>query len=168
MEGGIGIRSDLDPNLIARKLSVCRSVLCASPGYVRDHGIPAGVEELGLRNCLTHSYYGKSLWQFECNGSPVSVAVSGNISANEATSLLQATLADAGIALLPTFLAAPLIRSGQLLALLPDHRPREMNIYGVYASRKQMPATLRSMLDFLAQRFTAEPDWDASFNMKVA
>jgi len=24
------------------------------------------------------------------------------------------------------------------------------------------------MLDFLAQRFTAEPDWDASFNVKVA
>ncbi len=158
----IRISNDLDPNLIARKLSVCRSVLCASPGYLRDHGAPASVEELGLRNCLTHSYYGKSLWQFECNGSPVSVAVSGNISANEATSLLQATLADAGIALLPTYLVAPLIRSGQLIVLLPEHRPREMGIYGVYASRKQMPATLRSMLDFLAQRFTAEPDWDAS------
>ncbi|MCE6984469.1 LysR family transcriptional regulator, partial [Pseudomonas frederiksbergensis] len=30
----------------------------------------------------------------------------------------------------------------------------------VYTSRKHMPATLRSMLDFLAERFTAEPIWD--------
>ncbi|MGV8899714.1 MAG: LysR family transcriptional regulator [Burkholderiaceae bacterium] len=158
----IRISSDLDPNLIARKLTVCRSVLCASPGYVREYGAPASVAELGLRNCLTHSYYGKSLWQFENGGIPAAVAVNGNISANEATSLLQATLADAGIALLPTFLVAPLIRSGKLILLLPEYRPREMGVYGVYASRKHMPASLRSMLDFLAQRFTAEPDWDAA------
>ena len=35
-----------------------------------------------------------------------------------------------------------------------------MNIYAVYASRKHMPATLRSMLDFLSERFTEEPAWD--------
>jgi hypothetical protein len=31
----------------------------------------------------------------------------------------------------------------------------------VYASRKHMPATLRTMLDFLAGRFTEVPAWDA-------
>ena len=103
----IRISSELDPNLIARKLTVCRSVLCASPGYVREHGAPLSVAELGLRNCLTHSYYGKSLWQFESSGVPEAVAVSGNISANEAACLLQATMANAGIALLPTYLVAP-------------------------------------------------------------
>jgi DNA-binding transcriptional LysR family regulator len=156
----IRISNDLDPNLIARRLTVCRSVVCAAPSYLRAHAAPRRVEELGLHNCLTHSYYSKSLWHFERGGAPVAVAVSGNISANESTSLLQAALCGAGVALLPTYLAAPLIRSGQLVALLPDARPRDLSIHAVYASRKNMSAALRTMLDFLAAEFAPEPAWD--------
>ncbi len=155
----IRVSKELDPNLIARKLSVCRSVVCASPAYLHKHGTPTQIEQLSQHNCLVHSYYG-SVWQLEHENVPVNVAVKGNISANDATSLAQATLAGAGIALLPTYLAAPFIQSGQLLSLLPDYHPQEFGIYGVYASRKHMPMTLRTMLDFLAERFTLEPAWD--------
>lgn len=88
----VRITNDLDPNLIARKLAVCRSVVCASPEYLGREGEPARVEDLSLRNCLTHSYFGKSLWRFERDGVPVDVPVSGNISANEVSVLLQAAL----------------------------------------------------------------------------
>lgn len=155
----IRISKELDPNLIARRLTVCRSVVCASPAYIREHGKPTQAEQLALHNCLTHSYYG-SVWLLERDQLPVNVAVKGNISANDASSLVQAALAGAGIALLPTFLAAPYIRSGQLLSLLPEYHPQEFGVFGVYASRKHMPATLRTMLDFLAARFTDEPEWD--------
>ena len=156
----IRITNDLDPNLIARRLTVCRSVVCASPAYLQTHAAPRHVEDLPRHNCLTHSYFGKSLWHFERQGEPVAVAVSGNISSNETPSLVQAALAGAGIAMVPTYLAAPLVRSGQLVALLPDAAPRPLAIHAVYSSRRHMPAALRSMLDFLAERFPAEPAWD--------
>ena len=105
-------------------------------------------------------YYGKSLWHFTAHGEAVSVPVQGNISANEASTLLSATLAGAGVSLLPTYQAGCHVRSGELVRLLPDAEPLPMNIYAVYASRKHMPATLRSMLDFLAERFTENPAWD--------
>ena len=152
--------NDLDPNLIARKLTVCRSVLCASPAYLREHSAPQQVEELSRHNCLTHSYYGKSLWHFTRGGEDVAVPVQGNISANEASTLLSATLAGAGVSLLPTYQAGIHVQQGTLVRLLPQAEPRVLNIYAVYASRKHMPATLRSMLDFLAARFTEEPAWD--------
>lgn len=155
----IRISKELDPNLIARRLTVCRSVVCASPAYLHEHGKPTQPEQLALHNCLTHSYYG-SVWLLERDNEPVNVAVKGNISANDATSLVQATLAGAGVTLLPTFLAAPFIRSGQLQALLPEYHPQEFGVFGVYASRKHMPATLRTMLDFLAERYADGPDWD--------
>ena len=157
----IRITNRLDPNLIARKLSVCRSVVCAAPAYLHKHSKPLRVEDLALHNCLTHSYVGKSLWQFTRDGEPSSVAVSGNISANESMVLLHAALAGAGIAFLPTYSAGPLIRSGKLVALLPEYEPSQLDIYGVYASRKHMSAALRSMLDFLAERLTLTPVWDA-------
>lgn len=157
----IRISKELDPNLIARKLTVCRSMVCAAPDYLREHGTPTQAEQLALHNCLTHSYYG-SVWLLERDGMPVNIAVKGNISANDATSLVQAALAGAGVTMLPTYLAAPFIQSGRLIALLPEYHPQEFGIFGVYASRKHMPATLRTMLDFLAERFTDEPAWDKS------
>lgn len=152
--------NDLDPNLIARRLTVCRSVICASPAYLRSNPTPLQVQDLSQHNCLTHSYFGRSLWHFEVHGEAVAVPVQGNISANEAMTLQRAALAGVGIAMLPTYQAAAALRSGELMRLLPHARPRELNLNAVYTSRKHMPATLRSMLDFLAERFTAEPRWD--------
>ncbi|KAF1011403.1 MAG: HTH-type transcriptional regulator DmlR [Pseudomonas fluorescens] len=152
--------NDLDPNLIARKLTVCRSVICASPGYVVEHAAPRKVEDLSRHNCLTHSYFGKSLWHFEEEGEQVSVPVTGNITANEASTLLSATLAGAGVAMLPSYQAGDYIRRGELVRLLPHAEPRQMNMYAVYASRKHMPTALRSLLDFLVLRFPEDPAWD--------
>ena len=151
---------ELDPSLIARKLTVCRSLLCASPAYLREHPAPVQVDDLSQHNCLTHTYFGKSLWHFTCDGDEVSVPVQGNISANEASTLLSATLSGAGVSLLPSYQAGEHVLRGDLVRLLPDAEPRVMTIYAVYASRKHMPSALRSMLDFLAARFTPEPSWD--------
>ncbi|AZF25606.1 LysR family transcriptional regulator [Pseudomonas sp. R2-60-08W] len=153
--------NDLDPNLIARRLTVCRSVVCATPAYLQVHPAPQKVEDLARHNCLTHSYFGKNLWHFEENGEHVSVPVHGNITANEASTLLRVTLAGAGVAMLPSYQAGDLIRSGELVRLLPGAEPRQMNIYAVYASRKHMPSALRSLLDFLVLRFPEAPAWDA-------
>ena len=155
------ITNELDPNLIARELMWCRSVICASPDYLREHGPPQRIEELGARNCLTHFYYGKSVWHFDHNGEPVSVPVSGNISTNESAALMQMTLAGAGIAMLPLYLVAPALRSGELIEVLPEYRAQGARLYAVYASRKHMPASLRTMLEFLAERFRSVSEWDS-------
>ena len=152
--------SDLDPNLIARRLTVCRSVVCASPAYLMEHPAPQKVEDLARHNCVTHAYFGKSLWHFEEAGEPISVPVHGNITGNESSTLLRVTLAGAGVSLLPSYEAGDYIRRGELVRLLPDAEPRQMNIYAVYASRKHMPSALRSLLDFLVLRFPEEPAWD--------
>lgn len=152
--------NDLDPNLIARRLTVCRSVVCATPAYLLAHPAPRKVEDLARHNCLTHAYFGKSLWHFEEGGEHISVPVHGNITANEASTLLRVTLAGAGVAMLPSYQAGDYVRRGELVRLLPDAEPRHMNIYAVYASRKHMPLALRSLLDFLVQRFPEEPVWD--------
>lgn len=152
--------NDLDPNLIARRLTVCRSVVCATPAYLREHPAPQKVEDLARHNCLTHSYFGKSLWHFEEGGEHVSVPITGTITSNEASTLLRVTLAGAGVAMLPSYQAGDYIRRGELVRLLPGAEPRQMNIYAVYASRKHMPSALRSLLDFLVERFPEEPIWD--------
>jgi DNA-binding transcriptional LysR family regulator len=42
--------------------------------------------------------------------------------------------------------------------VLPDYQVEELGIHAVYASRRQMPTTMRSFLDFLVDRF-ASPEF---------
>jgi len=156
------ITNELDPNLIARPLSSCASVVCASPAYLAAHGTPRHPQDLALHNCLTYSYFGKSLWHFDLQGVKSAVAVSGNLSANESVVLMAGTVQGAGISMQPYYSAAPLLGSGELIELMPDYRPQSMGIYGIYTSRRQMPATLRTMLDFLVEWFAHDPDWQAT------
>ncbi|EMW1016980.1 LysR family transcriptional regulator [Serratia marcescens] len=156
------ITSELDPNLIARPLSTCASVVCAAPAYLAAHGTPRQPQDLALHNCLTYSYFGKSLWHFDAQGVKSAVAVSGNLSANESVVLMAGTVQGAGISMQPYYSAAPLLASGELVELLPDYRPQSMGIYGIYTSRRQMPATLRTMLDFLVEWFATDPQWQTT------
>ena len=149
----IRITNQLDPNLIARPLGQCSSVICAAPVYLERHGVPQRAEDLALHNCLTYAYFGKSLWNFERAGEELSVPVSGNLSANDSVVLLRAAVEGAGITMQPTFSVSPLIASGQLVALLPQDVPQTLGIYGIYSSRQHQTATLRTMLDFLVDWF---------------
>ncbi|OAT18329.1 LysR family transcriptional regulator [Buttiauxella gaviniae ATCC 51604] len=156
------ITNELDPNLIARPLSTCASVVCAAPAYLAANGTPNHPEDLASHNCLTYNWFGKSLWHFDRAGEKSAVAVSGNLSANESVVLLAGTLQGAGISLQPYYSAAPLLAKGELVELLPGYQPQEMGIYGIYTTRKQMPATLRAMLDYLVEWFATDEQWRAT------
>ncbi len=154
----VRISRAIDPALIARRLAPCRSVLCAAPSYLAERGAPATADALAAHNCLTHHYVGKSVWHLQRDGRAIAVAVGGNISANEASLLLEAVRAGAGIAMLPTYQIAPLLRSGELIEVLPDYQVEGLDIHAVYASRRQLPTIMRSFLDFLLERF-ASPEF---------
>ena len=81
-----------------------------------------------MHNCLTYSYFGKSLWHFDAQGVKSAVAVSGNLSANESVVLIAGTVQGAGISPQPYYSAAPLLASGELVELLPGYRPQSMGI----------------------------------------
>lgn len=153
------ITNELDPNLIARPLSTCASVVCAAPAYLAANGTPNHPEDLASHNCLTYNWFGKSLWHFDRAGEKSAVAVSGNLSANESVVLLAGTLQGAGVSLQPYYSAAPLLEKGELVELLPGYQPQAMGIYGIYTTRKQMPATLRAMLDYLVEWFATDEQW---------
>jgi DNA-binding transcriptional LysR family regulator len=86
------------------------------------------------------------------------------VSANDATWLAELVRQGMGIGLLPTYLVAPQLRSGELVVLLRDYSLDEMGIHGVYLSRRQMPLVVRVFLDFLAERFGDEPEWDRALS----
>lgn len=160
------ITGELETSLIARPLASCQSVICAAPAYLQRHGVPRTVAELSQHNCLAYSYHGRNWWRFEAEAGagqpPQAVAVSGNLVADDSVALLQAALHGVGISQQPRYSAAPYLRSGELVELLPQHVPQDLGVYGVYLSRDRQPATLRTMLDFLVRWFQTDADWLAA------
>lgn len=151
----IRVTKELEPGVIARKLGEVGSVICASPGYLRAHGSPAHVRDLGAHNCLTYAHYGRSMWHFKAQGEHLAVPVAGNFSTNEAAIVVRAALNGTGIALLPRFAAAQAMADGRLVALLPDFEVESLGAFAVYLSRERMPSALRVLIDFLAGQLGA-------------
>ncbi|OAT48274.1 LysR family transcriptional regulator [Proteus hauseri ATCC 700826] len=155
------ITNHLEPNLIARPLATCISVVCASNDYLAQKGVPKTPDELAHHQCLTYRFFGRSLWEFNQGDERFSVPVEGNLSANESVVLLQATLRNAGISLQPYYSVKPYLENGELIQILSDYQAQPMGIYAVLASRQNMPAAVRALLDFLVEWFSLSPHWNA-------
>lgn len=154
------------PGMISRFLARCASVVCAAPGYLERRGMPLQPIDLLQHNCLNHTRFGH-IWRFSHRPGNTpdaridDVEVAGSFSANDAMVLLSSALAGEGIVHLPTFTTAAYLRSGALVPLLSDYSLPELDIYAVYASRKYLPATTRTLLDFLLSDIGQfqEVDW---------
>lgn len=146
------ITSELDPNIIAKRIGTCRSVLCASKEYIEQFGKPAILENLQNHECLIYSYFGRhGLWKFMKAGEAISQPVKGRFMASDADVLLKATLGSMGVSYQPRANAQPYLDSGELVEILPEYIPVDLGIYGVYRSRQKMPQALRLLLDMLSE-----------------
>ncbi|NUA46043.1 HTH-type transcriptional regulator DmlR [Dickeya solani] len=112
-----------------------------------------------MHNCLTYSFFGKSLWRFTRKGEAVAIPVGGSFSANDSLMLLEAALNGAGVSLQPVYSVTDLIASKRLIALFPEAQPQELDIYAAYHSRERMPSALRALVDFLAEWFDGNLEW---------
>lgn len=147
----IRITDSLDPNVIARKLGELNSVLCASPDYITEFGMPTHVSQLETRNCLTYSYFNNSEWHFSGEPQSHSVTVSGNLNSNDTTLLLQSALQGLGITMQPKLSVADYLKSKALIEVLSEFQPRAIGVHGVYQSREYMSKALRYFIDELAE-----------------
>lgn len=159
----VRITNTLDPTVIARRLAVCRSKLCASPAYLQRQGIPRTFDDLRHHLCVAHAFgIGKHYRFTTAEGEAVEVPVDWRFHTNETAVLRRAVLAGAGVAMLPTYYIGDDLRSGRLLALLPEYEPETMGIHALYLSRQHQPLALRLLVDFLAHTFGgAVAPWDA-------
>ncbi len=157
----IRIAEMADTSLIARKLSSCKLVYCASPKYLKEHGTPNVPQDLALHHCLLYSNADKpDTWSFYGPAGIENVRVSGPLTTDNGHILRAAALADLGIVFMPTFIVGEDLRNGSLQQVLSDYCPPELNINAVFPSRRYLSAKVRTFIDFAAQYFSDEPAWD--------
>ena len=151
-----------DSTMIARKLFEVRTVIAASPHYLKSPGTPLRPEELSDHDCLVYSNLSdpdKWTWK-DANGKEHVVKVNTVLRASSGDFLANAAAHGLGIVIQPTFLAAEAIRQGNLVPILQDYEWPVTPAYAVYPPTRHLSYRVRTFIDFLVERFADTPHWD--------
>lgn len=159
LDMAIRITSRLDDTLVAKRLTVSRRLLVASPDYLRQRGTPFHPRELRAHDCIS-TQPGES-WPFVVDGQLQAFNARGRLSCASAPARLQAAEQGLGIAYLPSYLLRQALDGGRLLPLLGDYTRVEEDICLVCPGPRHIAQQVRALAEFLAQRLH-DPWWDAS------
>lgn len=151
----------VDASMIARQLGVSQVLLCASPGYVKQHGMPRKLADISHHACLNFSYeHIRHYWPMhDTHGNTVHIPVNAKVLSNNGTLLRHCALAGMGLMLLPSFALGDDLTAGRLVRLLPDHPLGRLSMALIYPSRRLLSAKVRSFVDFITTQFP-QPESD--------
>jgi DNA-binding transcriptional LysR family regulator len=149
-----------DARIVARKLAPNRRLLCASPRYLRDHGIPNTPADLRRHNCIGirqgSDAYG--VWRLTAGkgakARTETVRVRGNLTTNDGEIAVNWALEGHGILMRAEWDIERFLRSGRLVQVLPQYATPEADIYAVYHQRHQLSSRLRLFVEFMAEKFS--------------
>ena len=146
-----------DSTLVARRIGVIDSVLCAAPSYLADRGRPKTVSDLAAHECvLFRAPGGRMRWRLTGPSGEETVDVHGRVSVDEIMFLTHLTASGAGIGLVPVSAAHALFETGALETLMPQYRSTGAALSIVLPSARFVPARVALLRDFLVERLTAE------------
>ncbi|MBQ0715374.1 MAG: LysR family transcriptional regulator, partial [Paraperlucidibaca sp.] len=102
-------------SLIAKRIAPVRLVMCASPEYLQQHGMPKSLQDLKAHRYLRYSYLEDDANQLAHRWLRSSDrARSNELVCNNGDVLVESAIAGAGIALQPTFISGAAIKEGKL------------------------------------------------------
>ncbi|HEY5712587.1 MAG TPA: LysR family transcriptional regulator [Allosphingosinicella sp.] len=146
-----------DSALVARRIAPVRKAVIASTAYLDQHGRPQRPADLTDHHILM---YNNEQWRFRVGERWETVRVAPRMRTNNGEMLRAATQAGIGIAMLPSFIAAPAIEDGSVEVILRDFPLDEGALHAVMPPGRATTARVRALVDFLVARFGPEPAWD--------
>ncbi|MEX5747390.1 LysR substrate-binding domain-containing protein [Massilia sp. X63] len=154
----VRIGDDIPPQLVARKLMDNHRILCASPGYIAQHGMPASLQELAGHQCLAikereHPF---GSWRLRGrDGEEETVRVSGALSTNHGEIALRWAVEGAGIVLRSLWDARSYLDAGSLVQVLPAYT-QPASVWAVYPQRLAGSGRVQVCVDFLRRQLAQD------------
>ena len=151
-----------DSTLIARRLFEARTVVCASPAYLEQHGVPATPDDLAEHRCMVYANLpDPTKWVCtDKEGVRHTVNVPVTLTASSGDFLCAAAREGLGLVLQPTFIAGESISRGELQPVLTAYEWPVTPAYAIYPPTRHLSYRVREFIDFLAEFFRGTPYWD--------
>ena len=152
-DAAIGPREHAATDMVAVRVAEPMEVaVVGAPSYFAARPAPRMPHDLVQHGCVQYRWgCDRSIrkWAFECDGESHSISVDGPLIVNGADFAVLAAVDGVGIAYVPEGLAAPYIRSGQLIRVLDQWCPRNDALFLHYSGHRQVPAALRALIDMI-------------------
>lgn len=144
-----------DSSMVATRVGEMRTIICASPALLAEHGTPRRPQDLRQLPCVTvDAPILSPSWRFRVPGgsAAIEVPVTPRLSVSSTEAAAEAAAHGVGVARLLYYQAARGLAAGRLQILLEDYEPEPQPVHLVHASRGQMPLKMRCFLDFAVPR----------------
>ncbi|CAM2810835.1 LysR family transcriptional regulator [Vibrio rarus] len=152
-----------DSNVISRRLGKSERTLCASPEYLKEHGIPQTPNDLLEHDALVMSSDHEALktWYFRKGSKLESVVVKAKYLSDDGEIIKELALRGQGIAMKSLLDIKEDIQHGRLVTVLDDYvknfnsatteNSTDLKVY--YLDKRHQPKRIRLFLDFLYHKF---------------
>jgi DNA-binding transcriptional LysR family regulator len=147
-----------DATLAARRVTLQRFGLYASPGYTAVRGLPEHPDDLSGHDllCLLSRGGGPAPWVLTRGKVRWQRELPARLTANSPDLLARIACSGAGIAASSELFAAPLVKTGELVRVLPEWDLPAAIGWAVFPGRRLMPAKTRAFLDMMEEMFCSE------------
>ena len=153
----IRIASLPDSSLVATRVGSIRRVVCGSPAYFAERGIPKNPHDVSTHDCITRDGQTfENSWTFTAGKSNTTIAIHARFIVNTAEAAIDAAVAGAGITRVLSYQVVDAVRAGTLVMVLEDFEPEPMPVSLVYAAQGLLPLKLRAFIDFSVPRLKAK------------
>ncbi|MGE8498890.1 MAG: LysR family transcriptional regulator [Pseudomonas sp.] len=153
---GVRLGDSVDKDMIAVRIAPdMRMAVGAAPSYLQGKELPTSPRDLTRFNCINlrlATYGGLYAWEFEKDGSELSVRVQGQVTFNNSYTKLQAAIDGMGLVYTPYDLLEPHFRSGALIPLLEAWWPVFPGYHLYYTSRHQVSPAMSLVIEALRFR----------------
>ncbi|NNG21454.1 LysR family transcriptional regulator [Telluria aromaticivorans] len=147
----------IEMSLIGRQIGAARWVTCATPDYLKRHGVPREPLELETGHLIVSYLLSRTNravpMHFVHAGRKVEISGTRAIGVNEGNAHLAAGLAGLGVIQTFAYTAKAHIASGALVPILEDWQPAPYPFYVVYPPNRHLSNRLRVFIDWIAGRF---------------
>jgi DNA-binding transcriptional LysR family regulator len=142
-----------DSGLVSAGLGRIRRVVCASPAYLAEHGVPRSPQDLALHQCVSFEHLTSAhTWRFQAGNAEIAVPVNPRLVVNTAEAAIDAAIAGTGITCVFSYQVEAALRAGSLRTLLRRFEPEPIPVSFLYPGRGRLPLKLRALIDFAAPR----------------
>jgi LysR family transcriptional regulator, regulator for bpeEF and oprC len=142
------------PNLIARRVVRTRLITCASPEYLKQHGVPGDPQQLRghkLIGALSNATRRPQKWVFQKGQIRKQLPFRFNVAFNSVEARTQAAVRGAGIVQTMDLLVAELLAENRLQAVLTEWSAEGAPISIVYPATHRQSPKVRVFAAFAAQ-----------------
>lgn len=136
-----------DSSLIAKSLGTIRWALFASESYLKQAPALEEPQQLHLHSCLQFTPMGRDAWDLSNDRNHISIPLPGRAMANSIGVIRAMAVNGQGIALLPTFICKPGLKTDKLVPVLADWHGKADPVHLVYPRQRFMPPKLRAFID---------------------